>query len=301
MADTVLNIVSSDISGNCQGKCNYDTTAYTNITSATCANGSEGLYIECSPSNITCMYNVVQYTLYNIALCSPCVVLYNGYQPEACILLVHANSSNSPLYVVIPIVESSSQTNSVATTALTEFVSAMASFCPKPGESTTNAFSSFPLPQIIPQSEFVQLTTSGVNVIVFGINGFIPLPQSTIQTLQSIISPMQGFIFPPGQQMFLNTAGPTVAASNVSDNLLYINCSPTDSSDQFVEVATDTTTTTTTPTPVTWTSVWEYIINNHLLLFVIVIAFLYALNSLIKNAFPPPKQDGGEEEDGKKV
>lgn len=297
---TVINITESDIAGLCDGKCNYDITTYTDITSATSINAGSNLVIQCASSNITCMYNAVKYGVMGLILMTPSPFYFNGSQPQACLMIEHfittsTTGSNNMLITCIPILENNFQSTSTSATALTQFISSMASYCPKSGENTTSAFTTFPLSTIVPQGDFFQFNLANVTYLVFGINNFIPLSTSSIQTLQSIVKAYPATTTTTPIQMFWNSDGPTIATS-ATNNLLYIDCSPTDTSSQFIETPASTSTTTTTTTaPLTWQSVKAYIVNSHFLLLFLLIIGLYLLNMGIKNAFYYNKADADDE------
>lgn len=232
-----LNISSSNVSGNCDLKCAYN-FKYPNTT-LVAFNRNIFISLTCEPQNTPPVtYNTEQYTVQNMMIIAPSMHEYNGNPApgEFCITHTPVLGGNE-LIVYIPLYESTN--SSTATTLITEIITDVASSAPSDGESTNINLNNFTLQNIVPSSSFYSYTTNAdgenaaTNNIVYGLNNGIPLTQSTLTTLTSIIS-----AFPETAQsadLYYNKSGPNLSGSGIGEGI-YISCNPTGSSETTTNV-----------------------------------------------------------------
>jgi len=237
-----LNISSSNVSGKCDLKCAYS-FKYPNTT-LVAYNRNIYIGLTCEPQNTPPVtYNGDQYNVQEILIISPSIHEYNGAQTsgEICISHTPVNGGND-LMVYIPLFESTN--SNTGTTLITEIITDVASSAPSEGESTNINLSNFTLQNIVPSTSFYNYTSNEdnniTNNIVYGLNNGIPLTQSTISTLTSIINPFPNNV--PNTDLYYNKGGPNLSGSDIGEGI-YISCNPTGSSESNtnVEIKNQTT------------------------------------------------------------
>lgn len=231
-----INISPTSITGKCDLKCAYNFDYQT--TSLVATNSGVILSLKCDNQTSTPVtFNNNKYTVEGIFLITPSLHSFNGSKAPAEFIIVHNPQSGGPkLSVCIPIVQSSNSSD--ATNLVTEIIQLVSSGAPSVGETTTLNISNFTLNNIVPKKPFYNFNSTILgNCIVYGNMFAIPLSQSTITTLTSIIRPYD--INDTGDgNLFFNSNGPN---QSVSNDGIYISCSPTGNSAE----TTDTTTTNT--------------------------------------------------------
>lgn len=205
-------------------------------------------------------------------------VLYNGYPSQAYLFILHSNGSEMlvTVFPVMPNPATNAPTGSNASSDVTSFLEMMIAVCPTSGESTSGSFN---LPQLIPQSVFYSFQYDGAQYIVYGIKDMIMVPSNVFRSWTDIIEPTSWSLLIPDASMniFMNPDGAKLAKAS-HDSLLYIDCSPTDTSETTIEQPVDSSSNQTT----SWTIGPQYIF------IFCVILFLYVLNVGIKKYFQPP-------------
>ena len=237
-----LNISSSNVSGNCDLKCAYN-FKYPNTT-LVAYNKNIYILLTCEAQNTPPVtYNSEQYNVQSIILISPSIHEYNGAKAPGEISITHTpENGGNDLIVSIPLFESTN--SNTATTLITEIITDVASSAPSEGESTNINLNNFTLQDIVPSSSFYNYTLNEdnniTNNIVYGLNNGIPLTQSTLSTLASIIVQFPSDI--PNTDLYYNKGGPNSSGSDIGEGI-YISCNPTGSSESNtnVEIKNQTT------------------------------------------------------------
>jgi len=226
---TPMNISPQNVAGNCTYKC--DLTFNYPVKSCTATNGGNYLNISCSDSASPVTFNN---TKYNIAACylySPSLQLYNNQQANGELMLMHNPASGGKtLYVCIPLATNGTSGN--ASNKISEIIDAVAKGAPSQGNSTNQGITDFTLNEFIPLKEFYSYETQNAYFVVFGIQNAIYISQKSLASLQKIIKPFGGTPFPSGPKLFINKKGPIKGNYSVTSNDIYIDCQPTNSSEE---------------------------------------------------------------------
>lgn len=231
---TTINIAPEKIYGKCDLKCAYD-FKYTN-TNLTATNMGVLIKLTCDNANVPPVtYNNLPYNVSTISIVAPSLHIFNGSQKPAEIIIQHTPKNGGDLlYVCIPITQSSD--SSTATTLLSQVISSTAANAPAENETTNINISNFNLNDIVPKKPFYSYVGTGNysgDIIVFGNQFSIPLNDSTLKSLSSIIKPWPISMTTNGN-LFLNRSGPNV--SGAKDGGIYISCQPTGSSEETMDV-----------------------------------------------------------------
>lgn len=235
-----MNISSQNLSGACDYKCSYAVNYNNSASSIT----NMGSYIRLTYENTTAsqmLFNSQSYTIDSISLYSPSLHLYNGVAADAEICITHIPNSvaNLTLQVCIPV--STTAVASKASDIVTNWVNAAANGAPAKGESTSQGLTNFNLNDIVPVSSYYSYT--GVNNLVgqsqdfvaYGIENAISISSITWSTLRQVIESASPDIFPGGAQLFQNQKGTSTSVEGSSGEI-YIDCQPTNASDENVDV-----------------------------------------------------------------
>ena len=237
-----MNITSSAISGECDLKCalNFDYQT----TSLVATNNGIQISLQVDNQNTPPVtFNSEQLKAINFTITSQSSFLYNGVQAPGEIGILHESVNGGPILVIlIPLYESTNSNS--ATDLITEIITNVASSAPSDGEQTTINLNNFSLQNIVPEKPFYTYSIGEViNVVVYGINNGIPLTQSTLSTLSSILTATPLTIFEPGTELFYNKLGPNLSGSGEG---IYISCNPTGTSESTTDVQVKNSTTSTT-------------------------------------------------------
>lgn len=236
-SNTKINISTENVYGDCDLKCSYSYKYHQSNLVAT----NNGVFISLSYDKGTSspvIYNTRKYFVSKINIYSPSLHSFNNNTVNAEIVIEHAPEIGGELlYVCIPIIASTN--SSGASNVLTEIIKSVSNNAPNKNESTNLNISNFNLDIIIPKKPFFAYTgTQGLTgqVIVFGNNYAIPLNQSVLTKLTSIIKPYPITI--SGGSLFFNRKGPNDIQFNSanSNNGIYISCQPTGSSKEEIQV-----------------------------------------------------------------
>lgn len=232
-----INISPQSITGKCDLKCAYNFDYPT--TNLVASNEGVILSLKCDNQTSTPVtFNNNKYNVEAIYIFAPSLHLFNGSKAAAEFIIVHNPQSGGPkLSVCIPIVQSGNSSD--ATNLVSEIIELVSSGAPSVGETTTLNISNFTLNNIVPKKPFYNFNSRIIgNCIVYGIMFAIPLSQTTLTTLTSIIQPYNLNDIGDGN-LFFNSNGPNQSSS--SDGI-YISCSPTGNSVETTDTTTNTNT-----------------------------------------------------------
>jgi hypothetical protein len=237
-ANSPININPQSITGKCDLKCAYNFDYPT--TSLVAKN--EGFLISFKADNQTStpvIFNNNKYVVDKFVLVSPSLHLFNETKMNAELIIIHTSQTGgSNLTVCIPIKQSSDSND--ASNLLTELIQMVSTNTPSSGETSNLNISNFTLDSIVPKKPFYNYinTNSEIgNCIVFGSAFAIPLSNTILTTLTSIIKPLNLNMIGDGN-LFFNSSGPNL--SNSSNDGIYISCKPTGSSEETIDVTNNT-------------------------------------------------------------
>jgi len=226
-----MNISPQNITGTCNLKCavsfNYNTS---NSTATNYGQYIQLTYEASSTPQIT--YNTAKYNVSTIQLYSPSLHLYNNAKADAEIIISHTPiNGGSQLVVCIPINTSGSTTD--GSQIITDIFKAVSSNAPSMGTSTTQGINEFTLNDIVPMKPYYSYTNESKDFIVYGIQYAISVDNKALETLKKCIK-LNSITLPSGPSLFSNPDGPS--SSNVGDGSIYIDCQPTNSSEEEIEM-----------------------------------------------------------------
>ena len=278
-----VNISKTNVTNRCDLKCSYsfhypdcNTTAKNNghHISLTYENGNK--------PPVT--FNNSKYTVHKIDLFAPSLHLFNGKKVAGELVVTHIPELGGPdLLVCLPMIQSGDSTS--ATDIITQVIEKVSTSAPRKGETTNLNISHFSLQHIIPKKPFLFYTgtyqNTTVDFLVFPIIAPIPLTQSTLAKLSSIISSFP--ITMKGGGLYLNIKGPNSSIKFQNDDI-YISCKPTGASEEksYVEQPSTSTTSTSTINLFDSPAFWDFL-KFLLVCFLFVLFFLginYSFNSL---------------------
>lgn len=239
-SNPTINISPQNVYGNCDLKCSYN-FQYNQSNSVATNNGVFISFSYDKANTNQVMYNNQNYYVTKINLFTPSLHIFNGNSVNAELIIEHAPEMGGDLlHVCIPIISSSNSSD--ASNILNEMIQSVANNAPSINETTNLNISDFNLNNIVPNKPFFAYTgTEGLvgQVIVFGFRNAIPLNQSILKTLSSIIEAYP--ITVSGGNLFFNSKGPN---QSQSDNGIYISCQPTGSSEEETDVTYNNTSST---------------------------------------------------------
>jgi carbonic anhydrase len=231
---TKINIpAKTDKLDKCDLKCAYNFT-YSSSNSTAKNNGISVSLTYDRSSVPPVIYDSQKYTVSKLNLYSPSLHAFDGKKVNAEFVIEHVPvSGGDTLYVCCPIVQSNNM--STASGLLSQIIQYVSSNAPSNGNSTNLNLSGFTLQDIVPFKPYYSYknTTSGLSgdYIVFGKMDAISLDESTLKTLNKIITPFS--ITMVGGQLLYNPNGPN---SSLSNEGIYISCQPTGSSEEQIDV-----------------------------------------------------------------
>jgi carbonic anhydrase len=234
-----LNIVQNlQTNKICKLKCAYQFT-YPTTTLQIINFGSFLYFMPDETANPPVNYNDLNYNVQGCILVQPSVHQYNSNKADAELIIVHATVSGNPLYVCIPI-----KNSSTSTTASVNFfdmiMSTVSQTASAPGGRTIFTNSTFSLNKFVPMTPYFAYSgtnmfstgcrskSSKIDYLVYHLDNAITMSPQAFATLKNVIPHAQGF----GQAMsedknsgglFYNPSGPT--PPNQPD--IYIDCQPT--------------------------------------------------------------------------
>ena len=236
-----MNISPQSISGTCKLKCAYSFNYQVSNTTVTNYGTSLNLTYETAQTPPV-TYNNGKYNVSNITIYSPSLHTFNGSKAGAEIAITHSppNGGNS-LTVCVPINTTGSTTE--GSKILNEIISAVSNGAPAQGENVSQGISEFTLNDIIPMTHFLTYENSqnGGTVIAYAIQNAISITPNSLTLLQKSISP-SSITIPSGPLLFLNPTGPT---NGTPSGDIYIDCQPTNTSEEEINMVVDTKSATT--------------------------------------------------------
>jgi carbonic anhydrase len=226
---TPMNISPQNIAGNCTYKC--DLSFDFPVSSCTATNNGNNLKLSLNCPNPPVVFNNNKYNLTEIDLFSPSLLLYNNQQSSAELLLVFNPVSGGKFFILtIPL--STNGISGVASNKISEIINAASKGAPAQGGSTNQGIADFTLNDFIPMREFYSFSYPDYSDFVsFGTQSAIYISQKDLATLQKIIKPSEGSFFTTGPKLFINKKGPVKGLHSTGSNDIYIDCQPTNSSE----------------------------------------------------------------------
>jgi len=223
-----MNISPQNVVGNCTYKC--DMAFNYPVKSCTVTNSGSYLNLSCSDSSSPVTFNNTKYSILGGFLGCPSLYLYNNQKANAELILTHyAADIGKQLYVCIPL--STNGTSGAASNKIAEIIDATAKGAPSQGENTSQGISDFTLNDFIPLKEFYSYETNSSYFVAFGMQNAIYISQKSLTSLQKLIKPYSGVAFPSGPNLFVNKKGPVKGLNSTGTNDIYIDCQPTNSSE----------------------------------------------------------------------
>jgi len=246
-----IDINPSRVSGDCEAKCAF-TFKYPNIS---CSATNRGTYISLlyePTSNPPVTFNTTGYNVNEVRIYSPSLHTFNSKNVAAEIIIIHNSvKGGKPLLVCIPVMNSNSSTTS--SNLLDKIVTSVANSCPSEGECSQVNIDSYSLNSFIQNKPYFsysgttpyQPCSQDVDFIVFGRDSATIIMDSTLQTLNQIISDSKTKTV-TNNEFFINPKGPNQAESDE----IYIDCQPVNVSEETVEVSKKKS----DPTPINFNS-----------------------------------------------
>jgi carbonic anhydrase len=229
-----INIAPQSVSGECDLKCAYNCKyAPSNSTLTNNLYFLSLSYDQQKESPVT--YNGAKYNVSAVKLYKPSLHKYLGKKMDAELIIEHNPvNGGEMLRVCLPI---STATGSNET--LTNLVKSASSSAPGKGDKTK--ISDVSLQSLIPNKQFYSYQNNGASLsgdyIVFGSLSALSLSQTTLATLGKIIQPFE--IAMKGDNLFLNKNGPNSSKETVDGDGIYIDCQPTGTSEETVDIVND--------------------------------------------------------------
>jgi hypothetical protein len=266
-----INITSTNVVGRCENKCSYNIMNYSALSNLTLSHQQGVLVITQPNSTSSALFNQMPYTFTGMMIVAPSVYLFNGAVAPAMLSIYH-QSNNQNLFVFIPIKSSSSRDLNPANTAIEQIIDAAAGYAPQVNETTTQGLPVFSLKDLIPREPFYVYLN---NQIVFGINSAIVISDDALTTLTSLVTANAIATVNEPVQLYLSLAPPSTRSSNSDDDNIYIDCQPTDQSDEEQQVQQPPS------SRELGKLTWKILINNQLLIAIVsVVIFVLLLRSL---------------------
>jgi carbonic anhydrase len=242
-ATAPIDISISKITGNCILKCSYSF----HYSNSSCIATNRGDYLSISydkSSSPPVLYNTTGYDVQEIRLYTPSLHSYNDSKTEGELVIIHnSNTGAKPLLVCLPI--KSNNSTSISSLFFKTLIDTVASSAPSDGETTTINVQKFNLDFFVPKKPFFsysatepyQPCSENVDYIVFSpLEGSLDIMPDTLSTLQTIIM-SNPYDIKTGPNLFYNEKGPITGDGG---DQIYIDCQPVGSSEESVQIVTDT-------------------------------------------------------------
>jgi carbonic anhydrase len=248
-----LNIVQNlQTNKICKLKCAYQFT-YPTTTLQIVNGGNHLLLTTDETANPPVNYNDLNYNVQYVGLVQPSVHQYNSSKADAELIIIHTTVSGNPLYVCIPIKNSSTST-SASVNFFDMIMSTVAQTASALGGRTIFTNSTFSLNRFVPMTPYFAYTgtnmfsaacrskSSKIDYLVYHLDNAITMSPQAFATLKRVIPDRQTFNEAMSEDknsggLFYNPNGPTPA--NQPD--IYIDCQPTgDDGEVLVAAKKDT-------------------------------------------------------------
>jgi len=235
MANNRMNISPTNVVGECNLKCDY----YFNYSNSNCVvtNNHYALTLSYDKSTTPPVtYNNNNYIVSDINIVSPSLHLYNSNLTNAEVLIKHTPVTSGPIFTVcIPIKVFSSFSNS--NSLMDQIISGASIGAPSSGLTSNLPLTNYNLTSLVPKAPFFSYSANYADYIVFDITSAIPITTTSLQKLGNIIKPFPGANpIQAGPLLYYNKKGPS-ASKTLTNNDIYIDCQPTDASQEEVLVS----------------------------------------------------------------
>ena len=231
-----LNISQDNVSGECNLKCSYS-FQYSN-SSCVASNTGESIVLSYDESNVPPVtYNGNKYKVSSIKITTGSILLYNGKNVKASLIISHAPIvGGGPFSVMIPTVSGTGSlpSSNILTTIITE----TANLAPKSGNKTSISLANYNLNNIIPKKPFYSFNTDRENIIAYGIENAITIDADTLTKLSTITKGVADII-PATNSLFYNPKGPNSSGSSSGNDDIYIDCQPVNVSEEAIQMSTE--------------------------------------------------------------
>jgi carbonic anhydrase len=224
-----MNISPQNIAGNCTLKCDFSFDFPVSNCTATNNGTSLKLSFNCPSPPVT--FNNTKYNFFEADLYSPSLLLYNNQKSSAELTLSFQPISGGK-FLVVTIPLSTNGTSGSASNKITEIINAASKGAPAQGGSTNQGIADFTLNDFIPLKEFYSFSYPSIEVVSFGTQSAIYISQTDLATLQKIIKPTNYIPFASGPSLYVNKHGPTKGLGLSGGSDIYIDCQPTNSSEE---------------------------------------------------------------------
>jgi len=229
-----INISRKEVEGKCDLKCGYNFKY--NTSSGTAINLGTNIVINnIEKTNIPpVVYNKQKYSVLQISINYPSILLYNDKLADAELYIVHIpEQGGKGLLVFIPIKISTDSTS--ATTEITNIIKSVSVSAPSFNEKVT--ISGLNLQNIVPKKPFFNFNYVNMyDCIAFSYLDAIPIKSSTLDTLKQILKPQTFQLQKSADSgLFYNSSGPNSSTTSLGDGI-YISCNPTGNSTETTEV-----------------------------------------------------------------
>ena len=231
-----LNISQDNVSGECNLKCSYS-FQYSN-SSCVASNTGESIVLSYDESNVPPVtYNGNKYKVSSMKITTGSILLYNGKNVKASLIISHAPIiGGGPFSVIIPIV---SGTGSLPSSdILTTIIIETAKLAPKSGNKTSISLANYNLNNIVPKKPFYSFNTDQENFIAYGIENAITIDADTLTKLSTITKGVADII-PATNSLFYNPKGPNSSGSSSGNDDIYIDCQPVNVSEETIQMSTE--------------------------------------------------------------
>jgi hypothetical protein len=233
-----LNISQDNVSGECNLKCSYS-FQYSN-SSCVASNTGESIVLSYDESNVPPVtYNGNKYKVSSIKITTGSILLYNGKNVKASLIISHAPIvGGGPFSVIIPIVSGTGSlpSSNIFTIIITE----TAKLAPKSGNKTSINLANYNLNNIIPKKPFYSFNNDGQDIITYGLEYAITIDADTLTKLSTITKGVANII-PATNSLFYNPKGPTSGGggSSSGNDDIYIDCQPVNVSEETIQMSTE--------------------------------------------------------------
>jgi hypothetical protein len=241
---TPMNISPQNIAGNCTLKCDFSFDFP--VSSCTATNYGTSLNLSFNYSSPPVIFNNTKYNFLGAGLNSPSFLLYNNQKTSAELILYFQPVSGGK-FLILSIPLSTNGVSGAASNKITEIINAASKGAPSQGGSTSQGIVDFTLNDFIPLKEFYSFSyPDSYDFISFGTQSAIYISQTDLTTLQKIIGPSNYIPFASGPSLFINKNGPTKGLGLSGGSDIYIDCQPTNSSEEEINEVVNVKAPTTT-------------------------------------------------------
>lgn len=228
-----INIAPQSVSGNCDLKCAYNFNY--SPSNSTITNHQYFLsmsYDQQKESPVT--YNGAKYNVSAVKLYKPSLHKYLGKKTDAELIIEHNPVNGGELlHVCVPIIKGSVSSSNNIIANIVKSASSSA-----PAKDDTTNISGVSLQSLVPNNK--PFYSYGGDYIVFGLLTAIQLSETTLSTLGAIIEPFDTIMNGGEDGLFLNSKGPNSSKEGVTGDGIYIDCQPTGSSEETVDIVNET-------------------------------------------------------------